>query len=103
MRKDPSDLIDQVVDETSFLQFLSALKDDWDDEQAKESVAPSSPYGPGANGWENRTIGDFLEATISWASDTPAERWAETSGDSATPENTWRRVAHILLAGKYYE
>jgi hypothetical protein len=66
MRKDPNELIAQVVDETSFLQFLAALKDDWDDEQAKESVAPSSPYGPGANGWENGTIGAFLEAAIAW-------------------------------------
>jgi hypothetical protein len=103
MRKDPSDLIDQVVDETSFLQFLAALKDDWDDERAKESAAPSSPYGPGANGWQNGTIGAFLEAAMAWASDMPAERWAELFGDRATAENTWRRVAHMLLAGKYYE
>jgi hypothetical protein len=103
MRRDPSELIDQVVDETSFLQFLSALKDDRDDEQRKESVAPSSPYGPGPNGWQNGTIGAFLEAAIGWASDMPAERWAEEFGDSATPENIWRRVAHMLLAGKYYE
>ena len=85
------------------MRFLAALKDDWYDEQAKERVNPSSPYEPGANGWENGTLGAFLEAAIAWASDISAERWAEVSGDQASLENAWRRVAHMLLAGKYYE
>lgn len=103
MKPDPHDLVDQVCDEASFLRFLTALREDWEDEQAKERAKPSSPYGPGANGWENQTVGAFLEAAVRWAGDMPAERWAEVSGDPSSQQNAWRRVAHMLLAGKVYE
>jgi hypothetical protein len=66
-------IADDVVDEASFLRFLRALADDWNDEQAKEILHPSSPYGSGANGWENGTIGNFLDAMIAWANAKPAE------------------------------
>jgi hypothetical protein len=46
-------LADQVTDEPSFVQFVLALSADWEDEREKEKASPSSPYGPGANGWEN--------------------------------------------------
>jgi hypothetical protein len=103
MKEDPQDLVDQVCDEASFLRFLIALGKDWDEGQAQERVAPCSPYGPGANGWENPTIGGFLEAVVAWADDMSAERWAQMSGDPTPQQNAWRRVAHMLLAGKYYE
>lgn len=50
---------DAVVDETSFVEFLRILASDWVEESAKEASKPtqSSSYGPGANGWENSTIG----------------------------------------------
>jgi hypothetical protein len=91
-------LRDQVVDEPSFLAFLAALAADWHDERGKEAIAPSPPYGPGANGWEHGTIGDYLDAAAAW-------------GDSSRhglplyepPRNPWRRCADILWAGKIYE
>ncbi len=58
-------LADQVVDEATLREFMIALADDWDDEREKEKVSPSSPYGPGANGWENGTISAFLERAAS--------------------------------------
>jgi hypothetical protein len=93
-------IADNVVDEASFLRFLKALADDWNDEQAKEILHPSSPYGPGANGWENGTIGNFLEAMVAWAKAKPAE---DTGLAAPAAEGVWKRAAHILLAGKFYE
>ena len=66
---DPFDLLEQVTDRESFLAFVRALAADREDEVAKEQVQPSSPYGPGANGWENATIEAFLEAALAWAHD----------------------------------
>ena len=59
---DPHDLLDSVNDESSFLAFARALLADRIDEVNKELASPSSPYGPGENGWENGTIERFLEA-----------------------------------------
>jgi hypothetical protein len=100
MKEELSLIADNVVDETSFLRFLKALADDWNDEQAKEILHPSSPYGPGANGWENVTIGNFLEAMIAWAHANPAE---DTGLAGPASGGIWKRVAHIVLAGKFYE
>lgn len=91
-------LLDSVNDEQSFLRFLQALAEDWKDEQDKELAKPSSPYGPGANGWENGTIGGYLEA---------AARWGDASVDGLRfyekSNNPWKRAAQILHMGKLYE
>jgi hypothetical protein len=60
--------------------------------EAAEAKAPSSPYGPSANGWANARLGPFLEAMGARARDTGVEE---------TP--TWRAFAQLLLAGKGYE
>lgn len=60
-------LRDQVVDEESFIAFISALACDRIDEVEKEQKAPSRPFGPGANGRENSSIEGFLEALVAWA------------------------------------
>ena len=92
------ELADAVVDERTFVRFIAALAEDWEDECRKEAEHPSSPYGPGANGWENGTIGAFLESASAWA-----DASKQDSQFYAVPSNPWRRAAHILLAGKFYE
>lgn len=92
------DLAEAVVDEATFVEFMFALSEDWEDEGRKEAEHPSSPYGPGANGWENGTIGAFLERAASWAE---ASRGGLPRYE--VPSNPWRRAAQILLAGKFYE
>jgi hypothetical protein len=91
-------ILNSVNDEQSFLQFLQALAEDWEDEQQKELAHPSSPYGSGANGWENGTIGAYLDA---------AGRWGNASIDGLIfyekPSNPWQRAAQILHMGKLYE
>jgi hypothetical protein len=61
-------LLADVHDEQSFLKFVEALITDRVDEVEKEKTKPSSPYGAGANGWENIKIETFLEAATAWAS-----------------------------------
>jgi hypothetical protein len=98
MTVDLHKLADEVTDEKSFLAFLDALAADWGDEQAKEAKTPSSPYGPGANGWEHGSIGAFLGAAAGWGA-------ASINGLKfyQKPDNPWRRAAQILYMGKIYE
>jgi hypothetical protein len=91
-------LADSVSDENSFLQFLQALANDWEEEQSLEITNPSSPYSSGALGWENGSVGAVLDAAVSWGT-------ASIDGlkHYEKPENPWRRAAHIIHAGKFYE
>jgi hypothetical protein len=91
-------LSEEVTDEKSFFDFITALAADRADEIAKEKVNPSSPYGPGSNEWENITIESFLEAAADWGN-------ASFHGLKyyQKPDNPWRRCAQILLVEKMYE
>lgn len=98
MTSNTETILDTVNDEQSFLRFLQALAEDWEDERQKELANPSTPYGPGANGWENGTIGAFLKAGARWGNASVGElRFYEK------PSNPWKRAAQILHMGKLYE
>ena len=90
--------LNSVEEEESLMKFVEALVKDLDDELQKEKIKPSSPYGPGANGWENIKLSDFL-----WA----ATSWAESSKNGLPmyekSDNPWKRIADILYAAKIYE
>ena len=100
MSQDPSELLESVCDEETFVQFLLALAADREDSVAKEMANPSSQFGPDANGWENTTIERFLLAAVRWAR-------ASTEGlplaNYMPSSNPWRRCAEILCVGKSYE
>ncbi|WP_230942313.1 hypothetical protein [Burkholderia stagnalis] len=49
------------------MEFLAHLATDWFTEAEIEATTPSSPYSSGALGWENGSIGSFLEASCAWA------------------------------------
>ena len=98
MPTDLHELLDSVKDEPTFLAFASALRLDRMEEEAKEAESPSSAYGPGANGWENQTIEQFLGGAIAWAESTNV---GLTQG--LDPANPWRRFADFLYCGKIYE
>lgn len=89
---------DAVCDEPSLILFIEALAKDREEEVSKETISPSSPYGPGSNGWENRTIEAFLNASTQWA-----EASSKGLPSYEVPNNPWQRCAHILLMGKLYE
>jgi hypothetical protein len=98
MSQQPSEALEEVVDEQSFIDFLGVLAADRDDEVTEGRAEPSSPYGPGKNGWENGTIEAFLWAAAAWGT-------SSINGMPLLPKSTnpWRRCADILYAGKIYE
>jgi hypothetical protein len=87
------DLLEKVNSRQSFLDFVEALRDDKIDEDKKEEVKKSSPYGPGANGWENGTIQTFLDAVHAFGQDS----------SKVTEQPDWKTFALLLYAGKFYE
>ena len=91
---DLNQMADKVNSKQSFLEFVSALSADWFNEEKLEKQKPSSPYGAGVLGWENGSIGSFLDAM---------QRWTSDSGDKISGSPDWKTFARILLAGKYYE
>ncbi len=95
-------LAEKVTDEKSFISFLRSLEQDRANEIEKEKRKPSSPYGPGANGWENGTIKTFLDAAVAWAEAT-VETQPSKLNQYKKPDNPWTRCAQILLMGKLYE
>ena len=46
-----SQKLDAVIDEETFIEFVSTLASDRKDEVKKEKISPTSPYSSGANGW----------------------------------------------------
>lgn len=97
MRVTPEDYIENVVDEMSFLNFLNVLSEDWETSAEIEKKTPSPPYGSFALGWQNGTIGMFLEAAAACGLDN------QSQGGIMPGANPWRVAAEIMLAGKYYE
>ena len=57
-------LIERVDSKESFLEFVAALRGDWESSRAAEHVRRSSPYGPDPGGWENPELGRFLEEGV---------------------------------------
>lgn len=90
-----TEYLDRITDQASFYVFVAALIADREQEVDIEKRTPSSPYGPGANGWENLTIEAYLEAALAWAQD---------SGANGLPSSiTWQAFATFLYCGKIYE
>ncbi|WP_203226135.1 MULTISPECIES: hypothetical protein [Pseudomonas] len=95
---DLHELLERVSDEESFIRFIEALGSDFASERLQEETSPSSPYGPGALGWENGSVDSFLDAAASWATASTRRSLIDVA-----VLNVWQRCAAILLAGKFYE
>ena len=91
------DALASVTDYQSFLIFVQALVEDWEDEAAKGKLQPSNPYGPWANGWEHGTIGNYLDAALRCEIDNARLHQKQDKAPS------WRAFAEFLYRGKYYE
>jgi hypothetical protein len=89
--------LEAVVDRESFLTFVKALIADREGEVQKEQENPSSPWGAGANGWENGTIEGYLEAAVAWAEDSREQPLG------LPEEPAWKAFATFLYCGKIYE
>lgn len=91
-------LLELVVDEDSFLSFAEALGRDFWLESKLEADNPSPPSMHGRLGWENGSVDTFLDAASAWG------RNSAVPGHPGNRDtNPWRRCAHILYAGKFYE
>jgi hypothetical protein len=88
-------LADAVVDEATFLRFLSALAKDFREHREAAPPDKSSSWGRGALGWEIVTVDGVMDAAVAWGRDSAVPDVAKTGA--------WHRVAAILLAGKGYE
>jgi hypothetical protein len=78
---------------------VRALAADRADEVAQERPRPSSPWGPGANGWEHGTIEAFLDAAVRCVEDNARAG----QGELLPAEPSWRAFATVLYVGKGYE
>lgn len=65
-------LAEQVEDEAGYLRFLAALAADWEEDRRLAAANPPKPFGPSPLGWENGSIGGFLDAAATWGARTPA-------------------------------
>jgi hypothetical protein len=88
---DLHEMIERVDSKESFLEFVAALRADWDASRVDEQA---SPYGPYARGWENPDLGRFLEAM---------QAWMEDMGERIPATPSWRTFAKMLIAAKIYE
>jgi hypothetical protein len=86
--------VERVNSRDTFLEFVSALRDDLLASHAKEARTPSSPHGPAAGGWENPSLDAYLEAL---------HAWTEDMGDRIAEPPSWRTFADMLYAAKIYE
>ena len=76
------------------MEFVAALRNDWDASRTEEVAQPSNPYCPDVRGWENPDLGRFLEAM---------QAWTEDMGDRVAPQPSWRTFEDMLMAAKIYE
>ena len=97
MSEDLEEMLEAVIDRNSFLAFVRALVADRQDEVAKEKENPSSPWGPGANGWQHDTIEAYLDAAAAWMEDSQGTAW------ELPAEPSWKSFATFLYRGKGYE
>ncbi len=84
-------LLENVVDEASFLAFARAL--------AANSEHAAEPNAA----WENATLPTFLDAATAWAESTNFGRRMAFPDFEMYEVSPWRRFAEFLWAGKVYE
>lgn len=92
--KKPHELLEEVVDEKSFLLFVEALKKDREQHEGKKVNDVGF-----VEDWGNNSISTFLEASIRWAKDTDFG----VSQEKDLETNKWKQFACFLYCGKIYE
>ncbi len=90
--------LENVVDQSTFLEFVRALIEDWNRNEAEiERKRNANLFSPSFDDseWESGTIGRYLEAALAWFEDKNQKRPIKNL--------TWRIFAEFLYAGKIYE
>jgi hypothetical protein len=91
----PEDLLEQVMDKQTFIQFVQALADERARAQAIEQANPNIYRVDGALGWKNSDIPGFLDAALECSIAQPLT--------DSEPEPSWKMFAEFLYFGKIYE
>ena len=79
-------LVEHIGTRDDFVLFARALLDDLQRHPAE---------------WENRTVGDYLEAIGAWTDD--MDGYFRNRGEAVQAEPSWKLFGKILLAAKVYE
>ncbi len=91
----PEELLDEVSDRTSFIQFVKVLADERSRAAELEKENPTRYMLGGALNWQNADIASFLYGGLDSLRDKPLRR--------APTEPTWRAFAEFLYHGKIIE
>jgi hypothetical protein len=91
----PDDLLEQVTDKHSFIQFVQALVDERKRAQAIEHANSNVYTVDGALGWKNEDIPAFLSAALECFMAQPL-----TYQEQAP---SWKMFVEFLYFGKIYE
>lgn len=92
--KELHEILDEVKDEKSFLEFAKSLMKDRELHEGK----PVDDVGF-VGDWANNDIAGFLESAIAWAEDSDFG----IRQDSELETNKWKQFAVFLYCGKIYE
>ena len=90
----PDQLLDRVVDKSSFIAFVEALAAERREAEQLERDHPLKYQLGGALNWHNGTISSFLEAALECFEDPAANEH---------PNPSWRLFAEFLYCGKIIE
>lgn len=52
-------------------------------------------------GWENRSLEDFLASWAAWLDDMPG--WYQNQGKAVPEQPDWQLIAHMVMAARIYE
>ena len=77
------ELLENVKDESTFLEFVKALKEDYHNANQE---------------WQSTTVDQFLDSALAWSNDSSL---GESQGLSNI--NVWKKFAVFLYCGKIYE
>ena len=78
--------VDSVGSRDQFVDFLNALRQD----------AVAQPEE-----WQNKTLDEYLEALAAWVQD--MDGYYKNNNRSVPTSPSWRNLAEMMLAAKYYE
>ncbi|WNO66134.1 hypothetical protein RPQ02_21200 [Streptomyces sp. AM2-3-1] len=77
---------DHLTDRAALSRFLGQLRSDFEEHGA---------------GWENQTLGGFLEALEAWVAGAPG--WYANHGQELPADGDWTFIARALGAARFYE
>jgi len=84
------DILENVSDEKSFIEFMTALYRDNIENR---------------NEWQNTSADNYLEACLAWYNDSKKHytKSSPTNKNHGSANNPWRTCAELLYSGKVYE